>query len=476
MTSAVLDIRSTPESWAPRRRTSYRNGWSSGRLWPTVRLLPLLLVSGIALGASDDAPTPPAAPEEPDNRFSFHWQATYVEQETMGFNAPYRGPNSLTPNMGRETVDTTLYAGARLWSGAEAWINPEIDQGFGLDDTLGVAGFPSGEAYKVGKNQPYFRLPRLFVRQTIDLDDTREATDDGPNQFAANHSPNRLVITFGKFGVPDIFDTNQYAHDPRSDFLNWTAVDAGTFDYAADSWGYTVGAAIEWYQGPWTLRGGVFDLSNVPNSPDLEPGFHEFQMDLELERRYELRGLPGRILVTAFDNRGRMGLLDAAVSLAQETGQPVDIAAVRSYRSRMGVSLDLEQPLSSDLGMFARVGKAGGNTEVYEFTDIDRTKSVGLSLKGLRWGRPDDTIGLAVIVNGISAERAAYLNAGGLGILIGDGKLPHPGPEEILETYYSVAILPQVHFTLDYQWIGNPGYNRDRGPVPIFAARLHVAL
>ena len=466
----------------PRQQRSNRVGWHPGRLRTTANLAALLM-GGVANGAVDIDPgrlpteaTPHGWQEESRDRFSIHWQATYVEQETLGFNAPYSGPNSLSPNTGRETVDTTLFLGARLWSGAEAWINPEIDQGFGLDNTLGVAGFPSGAAYKVGKHRPYLRLPRLFVRQTLDLDDTREETDGGTNAFEGHHSPNRLVFTVGKFGVTDVFDTNQYAHDPRGDFLNWAAVDAGTFDYAADAWGYTVGGAAEWYQGPWTLREGFFDLSNVPNSTHLDPGFHEFQMDLELERRYELHGLPGRVLLTVFDNRARMGLFDEAVSLAQATGTPVDIAAVRSYRSRVGASLDVEQSLSSDLGLFARAGKAGGNVEPYDFTDIDRTISAGLSLKGSRWSRPGDTIGVALIDDGISAAHERYLNAGGLGILVGDGKLPHPGPEEIVETYYELPLSVQVNLTLDYQWVNNPGYNRDRGPVSIVAVRVHAQL
>jgi high affinity Mn2+ porin len=434
------------------------------------------MTSRIAGGAVDDSLPPltgavlPGAQEQSSDRFAIHWQATYVEQETSRFNAPYSGPNSLSPNSGRETFDATLFAGARLWSGAEAWINPEIDQGFGLDNTLGVAAFPSGTAYKVGKDQPYLRLPRLFVRQTFDLDDNREQTDGGANAFEGRHSADRWVFTVGKFAVTDVFDMNQYAHDPRNDFLNWAVVDAGTFDYAADAWGYTVGAAAEWYQGAWTLREGVFDLSNIPNSTHLDPGLHEFQMDVELERRYELRGLGGRVLLTVFDNRARMAVLNEAVA----TGNPNDFAAVRSYRSRVGASLSLEQPLSADLGLFARAGKAAGNVEIYEFTDIDRTLSGGLSLKGSRWGRPGDTIGLALIDDGISAARERYLNAGGLGILVGDGKLPHPGPEEIVETYYEVALLAQVHLTLDYQRVNNPAYNRDRGPVSIVAVRLNA--
>jgi high affinity Mn2+ porin len=415
-----------------------------------------------------------AAAGEPAEDFAAHGQFTYTEQQTSDFNAPYRGLNSLTPDRGAETIDATLFLGARLWSGAEIWVAPEVDQGFGLDDTLGVAGFPSGEAYKIGKDQPYLRLQRLFLRQSFNLDDRREPVDSAQLQLAGTHSPNRLVLTVGKMSVPDIFDENAYAHDPRGDFLNWAAIDAGTFDYAADSWGYTVGAALEWYQGPWAVRFGIFDLSDVPNSPDLEPAFHEFQYDFEVEKSFRLGSRPGKLRLLAFESRGRMGLLDEAVARAESTDTPVDIAAVRRYRARLGASLDLEQELAPGLGLFARAGKAQGNVEPYEFTDIDRTASTGVSLQGARWGRSDDTVGFAGILNGISADRERYLDAGGLGILVGDGKLPHPGPEKILETYYSLSVLHYAHLSFDYQYIANPAYNRDRGPVSVYAVRVHA--
>lgn len=433
----------------------------------TIAVSLLRSVTGYASDAADQAP---AVRET----FAFHGQFTYVEQETSGFRAPYAGPNSLSPNRGAETIDANIAIGGRLWPGAEGWINPEVDQGFGLDDTLGVAGFPSGEAYKVGKNKPYLRLPRVFVRDTLDLDGDRETVDASALWLGGDRSVNRLVFTFGKYSVTDIFDVNQYAHDPRGDFFNWAAVDAGTFDYAADAWGFTVGAAAEWYQGAWTLRAGIFDLSNVPNSPDLEPALHEFQMILEPEHRHQINGHPGKVMITLFDSRGRMGLLDQAVQLAQSTDTPVNIAAVRQYRSRLGADMNFQQELSTDLGMFARVGKAAGNVEVYEFTDIDRSVAAGLSLKGSAWRRTGDTVGLALIDNGISADRERYLNAGGLGVLIGDGKLPHPGPEEIVETYYCASLLSFAQVTLDYQWINNPAYNRDRGPVSVFAVRVHA--
>ncbi len=415
-----------------------------------------------------------AASTPPSEQWAVHGQFTYVEQNTNAFPAPYAGPYSLTPSQGRETTDATLYLGTHLWRHAELWIAPELDQGFGLDDTLGLAGFPSGEAYKVGKNQPYLRLTRAFVRQTVDSDGDLESVDPDLLQLGGSRSANRWVFTVGKFAVTDVFDTNQYAHDPRNDFLNWAAIDAGTFDYAADAWGYTVGAAAEWYHGSWTWRSGWFDLSDVPNSPHLDPGGHEFQLIEEVEKRFTVASRSGRVLITLFDSRGRMGLLDEAVQAAQASGEPANTAAVRHYRSRLGANLGVEQELGADLGLFARIGKAAGNVEAYEFSDIDRTVSAGLSIKGSGWHRAHDTIGVAAIVDGISAERERYLNAGGLGILVGDGRLPHPGPEQIAETYYRLDVFSHAQLSLDYQWVRNPAYNSDRGPVSIVGVRVHA--
>lgn len=403
---------------------------------------------------------------------ALHGQTTLLGQYAFPFHAPYHGQNSLHPNQGRETWDVTLYAGIRLWEGAEFWINPEVDQGFGLSNTLGLAGFPSGEAYKVGARVPYVRVPRFFVRQVVALGGETEEVAAGINQFPATTTSNRVVLTLGKLAVTDIFDANRYAHDPRSDFMNWALVDTGSFDYAADAWGYTYGAAAEWYQGSWTVRGGGFDLSTVPNSTALDPSFGQFQLVGEVEHRFDLWRAPGRVTVTPWLSRGRMGTYTAAILLAQTNGQPADIAAVRRYRSRWGLAANLEQQVTPDWGVFLRTGFASPDVEPYEFTDIDRTVAAGAQLTGRSWRRPDDTVGMAGILNEISGRHEAFLNAGGLGILIGDGRLPHPGLEQILETYYSIA-LRAWRITFDYQLFNNPAYNRDRGPVSVLGLRLH---
>jgi high affinity Mn2+ porin len=439
----------------------------------------------LALNYRFDDPSRPAsgAPSRfADNAdiFAVHGQATFVEQAHPAFRSPYQGTNSLTGRAdAKETFDTTLSIGVKLWKGAEFWANPEIDQGFGFNDSHGVAGFPSAEAYKIGSSTPYARLQRAFLRQTINLGGDTENIDDDFTQFKGTRSTDRLVITAGRFGVNDIFDTNRYANNPKSDFLNWSLVSTGTFDYAADGWGYTYGAAAEWYTGQWTFRGGVFDLSKTPSggvSPlggTLDPTFEQFALLGEIERRYDLWGQPGKIKVTGFLNRGSAGNFSDAVALAQATGMSADINAVRSYTSRPGVSLNLEQQVRENVGLFLRAGWADGNIEPWDFTDVDRTVSGGVSIGGKSWGRPDDTIGVAGVVNGISSAHIAFLNAGGLGILLGDGQLTNYSTEKIFEVYYSIALNASTKLTVDYQFIANPGYNADRGPANVVAARAH---
>ena len=433
------------------------------------------LLAALCLAAAaraDDAPaTADAAPEQ----WSLHGQATTVLQYHAGFRSPYAGLNSLSGDShDDETTDLTLFAGARLWQGAAFYLNPEVDQGYGLSDTLGLAGFSSGEAYKVGSNSPYARLHRAFLRQVIGLGTQTRTVVPDANQLGGPQPVDSLTLTLGKFSVGDIFDTNAYAHDPRGDFLNWALIDAGAFDYAADAWGYSYGAALEWAQSWWTARAGVFDLSRVPNSRELQRGFGQFALIGELEERHTLWGRDGKLKLLAYMNRGRMADYDQA--LAQADGGVPDVSLVRRYRSRPGVALNLEQALAADLGGFVRASLNDGSKEAYEFTEINRSVSAGLSLKGARWGRPDDTVGLAGVANGLSSPARAYFAAGGMGILIGDGKLPDYGLEKIVEAYYSVQVLEPLSISLDYQFVDNPAYNRDRGPVSIIGLRVHLEM
>ena len=365
-----------------------------------------------------EAPTPPALPAWTNwitDNVSLHGQATFVWQGYPAFHSPYEGPNSLPGGgEGRETFDTTLFAGMRLWSGAELWINPEIDQGFGLADTHGAAGFPSGESYKLGFPYPYGRVNRYFIRQTIDLGGETQKVDADVNQFEGSTTENRIVLTVGKFYQIDIFDTNKYANNPKVDFLNWAVINAGTYDFGSDAWSTTYGAAAEWYQGPWTLRGGIFDMSSTPaggggNSAEggeLDPTFSQFQVLGELERRYTVWEQPGTIKVTGFLIDGRAGSYNDALAFSRATGLGASdaLAAVRRWQTRPGASINLAQQVSDTVGVFARAGLSDGNVEPWDNTDVDRTIELGVSLSGKRWNRPDDTIGIAGVLNGISKD------------------------------------------------------------------------
>ena len=423
--------------------------------------------------SSNTAPAPTDAVDP--EAWNLHGQATFVKQYHPSFTSPYQGANSLTPvSNGEETADITLYLGIRLWDGGALYVNPEIDQGFGLDNTLGVAGFTSGEAYKVGKAKPYFRMHRFFVRQRFDLGGETATLTPGANELGGTQTADNVTLTIGKFSAVDIFDTNRYAHDPRGDFLNWSIIDAAAFDYAADAWGYTVGVAAEWTQSWWTLRSGFFDLSDLPNSKRLEPGFKEFALMGEFEGRYELKGHPGKVKLLGFLNYGRMGSYNDAVRQAQATGAIPDMTLVRHFAARPGVALNLEQEVTADVGAFARVSFNDGTKEAYDFTDVNRSASAGITVKGSGWNRAGDTLGLAAAVNGISAAARVYFAAGGLGVLVGDGQLPHYRTENIVETFYSMRVYEHFTVTADYQYVANPAYNRDRGPVSIFGLRVHA--
>ncbi|HEY1709921.1 MAG TPA: carbohydrate porin [Rhizomicrobium sp.] len=435
--------------------------------------LPLLFAAAPAL-AGGTAANGDAAPED----WAIHGQFTNVWQYHPAFHSPYEGANSLSPiSVGDETIDLTVYLGFSPWKGGELWADPEIDQGFGLSNTLGVAGFPSGEAYKVGKVDPYFRLQRLFFRQTFDLGGDSQDVEADANQLGGSKTADNLVFTAGKISVGDVFDTNSYAHDPRGDFLNWAIIDAGAFDYAADAWGYSYGIAAEWTQAWWTLRTGLFDLSKVPNSTKLENNFSQFEADAEFEARANFIGdREGKVKVLGFLNRGRMGDYNDAVALGLATGTTPSTALVRRYASRPGGSINVEQPLSDDLGFFMRASLNDGSKEAYEFTEINRSLSTGLSLKGSAWQRGDDTVGAAFLISGLSDSARRYFAAGGLGILIGDGRLPHYDSEDIFETYYSASITKWLALSADYQFIANPAYNHDRGPVSVLSARVHAQI
>lgn len=418
---------------------------------------------------------PAASAVTPPERLSLHGQTTFVGQYHPAFHASYAGPLSLqSDGRAEETLSFSLFAGARLWPGAEVYVNPEQLQGFGLSNTTGVAGFTNGEAFKVGSHGFVGKVSRLFFRQTFGLGGASDAIEAGPNQLAGSRPLDRITITVGKYAVVDLFDDNRYAHDSRAGFLNWTVNDLGTFDMASPAFNYTYGAAAEWYQAWWAVRGGFFLEPLYPNSVEVDTSFRQYQPVLELEERHEWKGRPGKLKLLAFGKRVVAGRFSQALALSQMTGAPPSTTTVRhGLVWGYGGGLNLEQQLTSALGLFARASVQNGQYEEFAFTQVQESISAGLLLAGASWRRQDDVIGLALIANGIFADERAYLAAGGTGIIIGDGALNY-GPEEIVEVFYKLLPWNWGSLTADYQFINHPAYNRDRGPVSVFGSRVHL--
>lgn len=373
------------------------------------------------------------------NWWELHAQATTITQTHGTFPAPYTGPASLRPI--RETdssLTATIFATFRYRNTELGW-NGELAGGSGFSGVAGIAGFPNGEIPRVGKPTPTPYIARLYVKQKL----------------------SRFTWTAGKIAAGDFFDNNAYSHDPRTQFQNWSIMYNGAWDYPADVRGYTVGAVQEVALGRSVARIGSFLEPVNANGPKLNGHFAASRGDT-FEWQY------GPVRAMAFVNHANMGVYREAVD---------DIVATRrSGRLKYGFGLNLEQKLSEDAGVFARLGWNDGKTESWAFTEIDRTASGGLSLRGARWHRPKDTLGLAVAINGISGDHRAYLARGGHGFLIGDGRLVNAGAEKIFEAYYAWRAVRYLTLSPDYQFIANPAYNRDRGPVHVLSLRAHVEL
>jgi high affinity Mn2+ porin len=409
------------------------------------------------------------------NDFNVHGQTTFIEQAYPGFHSPYQGQNSLPGGgEGRETWTSTAFIGWRLWEGGELYFNPELGQGFGLAGTLGLAGFPNGEAEKAGSQFPKFRPQRYFLRQTFGLGGEQETVEDGPNQLPGKRDIDRITITIGRIAIGDIFDTNTYAHDPRADFMNWALWESVAYDFPADLPGFTRGAVVELNRKDWALRAGVFEVPQGPNSDVLV--FKTAGAIVELEERYKIFDQAGKLRLGAFANRGRMGNYNEALAIA--AAEPtIDInsamSSTRAQRLKYGFYANFEQAINKEVGVFARASWNDGQNEILSFTDIDWSLSGGVSVKGNEWGRSDDTFGFGAAINGLSNPHREFLAAGGLGLIIGDAKLNYR-EEKLLETYYAYKIDKWTTLTFDYQFFVDPAHNADRGPVSVFATRLHA--
>lgn len=377
-----------------------------------------------------------------DKPFDFHAQVTTITQTHGPFHAAYAGTNSLRSIRENDSSLTgTVFLTFRFHA-TELVFNPEVAGGTGFSGVSGLAAFPNGEIPRVAKPTPTPYIARVYLKQKF----------------------SRFTWAAGKFSASDFFDGNTYSHDPRTQFQNWSLMYNAAWDYPADVRGYTVGAVQELQLGHSVVRVGSFLEPVVANGPKLNTHFAANRGDtVEWQYNYSEGGT---FRVLGFVNRANMGTYRLADN---------DIVATRASGTiKYGFGLNIEQRITPGIGVFSRLGWNDGKTESWAFTEIDRTASAGISIRGTRWKRADDVFGAGLAINGISGDHRAYLARGGYGFIIGDGRLEHPGRETVFEAFYAWRIHKFVTLSPDYQFIANPAFNRDRGPVNVASFRLHI--
>jgi high affinity Mn2+ porin len=409
-------------------------------------------------------------------RFSFHFQTTVVNQFKPAFHAPYTGGNSLKPEKDNQvSITGTLFAGLRLWKYASVFVNPEIAGGSGLSGALGVGASTNGETFRVGDPKPSIYLARLFIEQLIPLSKKKVFEETGFNSLGRYVPEKYLAITVGKISVADYFDDNRYSHDPRSQFLSWGLMSNGAWDYPANVRGYTPGVVLRFVSPRWELRYAAALMPHEANSNNMDWHINKsLSQSLEGGYNYSIHNRTGHIYGLLFFTMARMGSYSEALNSHADT---IDITASRKYgRTKWGWGISFDQELADNLGMFIRCSWNDGRNETWAFTEIDRSISGGIRVDGNKWKRKYDEIGLGFVLSGLSDAHRNYLKAGGYGFILGDGKLNY-GTENVLEVYYQAALFRNYIFLSGtYQFVLNPGYNIDRGPAHVLSVRLHVEI
>ena len=428
-----------------------------------------------------------SAQPDPDSvrtsNWTSHFQLTVIGQKHSGFPSPYKGENSLADSVEPVAVSltSTLFLGRRLWKGAAIYFDPEVAGGKGLSFATGVAGALNGETYRVGATEPQVFIARAYLQQYIPLRNTGyEYVQDDLNQLAGRIPTDRVMISIGKFSISDFFDYNSYSKDPRTQFFNWSIWANGAWDYPADTRGYTYGIVTELIKPSWSIRLSSVAVPRIANYHLLEYKLPKAHSEtLEFAHNISINNRSGNIQLILSNTRSKApSYKDGINAVATNDNFLLDVIAGdaenNSYGGKkFGLGLNFAQELSNEIGLFSRIGWNDGKYVSWAFTEIDQTVTAGLSVKGNRWKRADDVFGIAIANNGISSGHRDFLKDGGYGFIIGDGTLNY-GNETIIESYYNAKVLKFLWFTFDYQFVKNPAYNKDRGPVHVFALRGHI--
>lgn len=404
--------------------------------------------------------------------YSVHGQATFMPQWHPSFPALYSGENSLDPNPELDSSFTSsLYLGLLVWKGGAFYSTSELLGGRGFSDLGGIADFPNGDISRSDQGGVNYNQAEVYFQQVFGLGGEKENIEEESNQLAARWDVSRFVVTAGKLFLTDFLDSNDYAHDPRTEFMNLGLVDNAAWDYAANIYGDTWAVMAELNQKHWVLRLCSAMVTDTAIGENFDGNIGQAREDnAEAEWRYGDEGNVGKISLLGYVNHAHMGNYQESLQL--NPSHP-DIIQSREYREKYGFGLNWEQSFNKVYGLFARLGWNDGQTESWAQTSVDQALSWGGTAQGSLWGRSADQLGLGFVLGGLSAEHQAYLVAGGDDFSIGDGRLNY-APEMVAELYYLYKPASYLGLTLDLQRVGNPAFNQDRGPVWIGSGRIHI--
>lgn len=411
-------------------------------------------------------------------RYSLHGQATFLSQYHFDFKAIYSGENSLiTSEPAANSASATLYFNYKISDKTYFVFNPEMAGGKGLSKTLGIAGFPNGEVYRVGDPTPKPFIGRLYFEKRLALSKNKMEVEDDDNQVAENTNKDYLSIIIGKFSLTDFFDDSQISHDPRSQFFNWALMGNGGWDYPANTRGYTIGAVVQALYKDFAIRTALTTVPIDANGPELQFKWAKAMgLVVEFEKTHLFQKSDKQFTTFHtgyFINWAHMGNYQESIRNGALLGKTPNILDSRLYgRSKWGFYASADNNFGP-YHIFFKASINDGKNETWAFTEIDKSFTAGIQLDGELWKRKQDRFAIAYVQNNLSTDHKNYLEKGGYGFLIGDGKL-HYGAEQILEAYYSMHLLNKVFISPDYQFVWHPAYNQDRGPVHIIGLRLHA--
>ena len=222
----------------------------------------------------------------------------------------------------------------------------------------------------------------------------------------------QLSLMFGILDASRYLDTNRYANDEYTQFMN-SALTNGPNVFLPS---YDVGVAMKWDDGPWSLRAVVLDVGE--NDDGNNYSFYGLQLGFTANNTFGI-------------GHYRFIIDGASEDFLDPTGTQLE--------DRASALLSFDQEFSNNVGAFVRFGWQTDDAAV----DYSAIYSGGLDFKGPIWGRPDDNIGIGY----------AYLNGGSLDI----------DASQVAEAYYRWQLGEVFGLTADVQYMRDD-YKAGGGP------------